>query len=310
MKKIFEVIYSFSYNYRLLFWILFFVFFIYQPISHISNGKKREFKYKIFKTVIDSLISRGVDSETIFSLINDSRTYFDEKYAKINVLYQPKLSLSEVFGQRDLRKINKFIDDNYQILNKAEEKFSVPKEIIAIILWVETKFGNVLGRNHVPSVFLSMASAGNPILLGNLMRSYNYSGLDKDSLYLVVSQKAKRKQEYAIKELISLIEIHNRGLINIKELYGSFSGAFGIPQFIPSSYLKFGFDGNGDNKVDLFDMDDAIFSVANYLSLNGWNPNDTSSFYPTLFKYNRSDEYVRSILFAYSELKKMRTKIH
>lgn len=308
MKKILSVIYSFSYNYRLVFWILFFVIFIYQPISHISNGKKREFKYKIFKSVIDSLINKGADSESIFYLLNDYRTYFDERYARVNILNPPKLDFKEMYDTKAIFKINKFIDENFEILDNAENKFNVPKEIIAIILWVETKFGNVLGKNHLPSVFLSMASAANPILLDNLLRSNTFEGLNKDSLYNIVMQRAKRKEEFAIRELLSLLEIQKKGLVDVRELYGSFSGAFGLPQFLPSSYLNYGYDGNGDKKIDLFNLDDAIFSIANYLHSNGWNSNDTNSFYSTLFKYNKSDEYVKSILYMYKELIKLRGK--
>jgi membrane-bound lytic murein transglycosylase B len=60
-------------------------------------------------------------------------------------------------------------------------------------------------------------------------------------------------------------EIEKKYNINFNDINGSWAGAFGIPQFLPSSFLKFAVDGNGDGVIDLFDMEDAIYSVGNYL---------------------------------------------
>ncbi len=80
----------------------------------------------------------------------------------------------------------------------------------------------------------------------------------------------------------------------------SFAGAFGFPQFLPYSYLKYGIDGNNDGKVDLFNMDDSIFSIANYLAKHGWNKNKRKA----VHAYNPSSWYVKAFFSIYTAPKK------
>jgi membrane-bound lytic murein transglycosylase B len=78
---------------------------------------------------------------------------------------------------------------------------------------------------------------------------------------------------------------------------GSFAGAFGIPQFIPSSLQKYGRDGDGDEYVDLYNHHDAIMSVGNYLRSCGWNNNlSRREKERVLLNYNRSRYYARIIM--------------
>lgn len=295
-----------EYLYKFRIFILALVLFpvVTYQFSYLNNGKKREFKFKIFKGVIDSLVKLGVDSEYVVALVNDYRTHFNERFASINIISQPKLELTNILDGKALLQIRSFIETNFDILSRAENKFQIPKEIISIILWIETRFGKNLGKNHLPSVFLSMATATNPYVLENLISTKTDGTTNKDSVFQNYYQRARNKENFALNELVALISIQKRGMVDVYNLYGSYSGAFGIPQFLPTSYLKYGYDGNGDGKVDLFNLDDAIFSVANYLAQNGWKWNDTNSYFYALFKYNRSKQYVESILDAYKELKK------
>lgn len=76
-------------------------------------------------------------------------------------------------------------------------------------------------------------------------------------------------------------------------------GAFGLCQFLPSSYLSFAIDGNGDGVVDLFNVEDVIFSVANYLKKHGWS----DSFYhkvSALYAYNNDINLI--MLWRYSSM--------
>jgi len=63
-----------------------------------------------------------------------------------------------------------------------------------------------------------------------------------------------------------------RSKIDILAMRGSGAGAFGYPQFLPTSYLRYGADGNGDGRIRLDDMDDAAASCARFLAQNGWRP--------------------------------------
>ena len=78
---------------------------------------------------------------------------------------------------------------------------------------------------------------------------------------------------------------------------GSYAGAMGISQFMPSNALKLARDGNGDGRTDLFDHADAISSVASYLKHYGWRPDQSEKqAYKVLLRYNYSRYYANTIL--------------
>ena len=102
---------------------------------------------------------------------------------------------------------------------------------------------------------------------------------------------------WAYRELSALLELkHTRG-IQPGSLKGSVMGAIGWPQFLPSSLVKFGADGNGDGQIDLYNAEDAIFSTANYFRGHGWCeakfPSDKEA---VIWDYNHSKAYVRIVL--------------
>jgi membrane-bound lytic murein transglycosylase B len=81
-------------------------------------------------------------------------------------------------------------------------------------------------------------------------------------------------------------------------------GAIGWPQFLPSSLVKYGVDGDGDGRIDLYSAEDAIFSTANYLRAYGWRearlPADREA---VIWNYNHSRAYVRAVLEIAEELR-------
>jgi membrane-bound lytic murein transglycosylase B len=75
------------------------------------------------------------------------------------------------------------------------------------------------------------------------------------------------------------------------------AGAFGMPQFLPSKYLQFGTDGDGDGRVSLYDAEDAVASCAQYLKSNGWQPGiDRAGRRRVIWTYNRSSPYIDTVL--------------
>ncbi|MCP4721788.1 MAG: transglycosylase SLT domain-containing protein, partial [Desulfobacteraceae bacterium] len=85
---------------------------------------------------------------------------------------------------------------------------------------------------------------------------------------------------------------------------GSYAGAMGIPQFMPSNALTLAKDGNNDGRVDLFNHADAISSVANYLKHHGWKPGiPRQRQHEVLFRYNHSNYYVDTLLKVSDKLK-------
>ncbi len=257
-------------------------------------------KYKFFQPVIDKLISDDIDSSFIYALLSDPNTKFNEKYVKINVTgYLKKPDYSGFYNDNSLNKSLEFLNNNLDKLIACEEKYNVAKEVITAIIWVETKHGDYLGNDHIPSVYLSTALASQEeyIDLNKKTMRKDFTGTDSELVELdrKIEKRAVKKAKWALNELKSLHKIHSKGKIDILALRGSWAGAFGLSQFLPSSYLRCAVDGNGDNIIDLFTVEDAIYSVANYLKMAGWKSN-TRSQEKAVYSYNNSNDYVNAVL--------------
>lgn len=270
-------------------------------ISYSSYTESDQpYKLKFFSSIIDSLIQRGVDTNFIKNIILDKRTKFDEKFVKINITgYLKKSDYSHNYTRKSVQKAKSFYFNNISLLKKAEKEFEVPAEVITSILWVETRCGDYLGSSHIVSVFLSTAMANHLEFIQlnkqNLINSYEGDDEDLADLLLKLEQRAEKKSDWAINELLALSKLSDISPIPILDLYGSWAGAFGISQFLPSSYLSWAADGNGDNVINLFHTEDAIFSVANYLKSNGWCPSKECQ-RNAIFHYNNSTDYVDAVL--------------
>ena len=127
-------------------------------------------------------------------------------------------------------------------LQRASRQYEVPEEYILAILAVETRFGGNVGNHRVLDALTTL--------------SFDYA----------------RRGDYFRSELENfLLMTRNEGLDPAKPV-GSFAGAMGLGQFMPSSFLQLAVDFNGDGRRDLWDPEDAIGSIANYFAQHGWKP--------------------------------------
>jgi membrane-bound lytic murein transglycosylase B len=135
-----------------------------------------------------------------------------------------------------------FIKDNLKTLQKAEDEFGVPKEIITAIIGVETRYGKIQGSHRVIDSLFTL-------------------GLDYP-----------RRSKFFRSELINFFLLTRENNLDILQIKGSYAGAMGYGQFISSSYRSYAIDYDNDGIADLFNsVDDAIGSVANYLvKRGGW----------------------------------------
>lgn len=257
-------------------------------------------KLEFFRPVIEQLVAQGVDSNFIFELIYDKRTSFDERYVKINVTgFLNKADYSSHYNTRSVNSTVKFLETNLATLQLAEMQYGVPKEIIASILWIETRHGSYLGNHHIASVYLSTAMCNQPeyirLNLENLNKNFKGDKSELERLQERIYQRSERKANWAIEQLIAMEKIHSNLPNHVLDIRGSWAGAFGISQFLPASYMNWAVDGNGDGVIDLFNVEDAIFSVANYLVSNGWG-NEYENMRAAVFHYNNSNAYVDAVL--------------
>lgn len=265
-------------------------------------------KKKFFASVVDKLIEKKVDTAFINMVLASPNTKFNEKYVKINVIsFLSKTAYTSHYNNTSIKKSLNFLRNNMDVLSECELRTNIPKEVITSILWIETKHGNYLGRNHIPSVYFSTAMATNQEYISKnkeFLRN-NFDGDDEELKQLEekIEKRAIKKANWAIDEIIALEKIYKDGKVDILNLYGSWAGAFGMSQFLPSSYANWAVDGNGDGIINLFETEDAIYSVANYLKVNGWG-DSTEQQRKAVFHYNNSNAYVDAVLLLAEKIKR------
>ncbi len=191
-------------------------------------------------------ISQGVSEQTLAQVISNLK--FIPKVIEYD-RYQPEFyeDTSTYVGKRtNSKKINigvQTYNKNYKLINKVEKNFNVEKELLLSLMGIETNFGKYLGKMDILSSLATL--------------SYD-----------------KRRSEFFTKELIIALKLIDNKKIKADELFGSWAGAFGNFQFMPSTILNNAIDYNNDNLIDLKSTEDSFASAANYLSKMGWNTND------------------------------------
>lgn len=138
-----------------------------------------------------------------------------------------------------------FWEEHADALQRAYKQYGVPPEIIVGIIGVETRWGRVMGRTRLLDALATLA--------------FDYP----------------RRADYFTKELETFLLMARDEHVDAHELRGSFAGAMGYCQFMPSSFKAYAVDFNNDGHVNLWDPEDAIGSVAHYFQAHGWTANDT-----------------------------------
>ena len=152
---------------------------------------------------------------------------------------------------------------NKELLNMVEKEFKVQKEILLSLWGIETNFGKHVGKMDIISSLATL--------------SYD-----------------KRRREFFSSELLILLKLIDKKLINPKTLFGSWAGAYGNFQFMPSTIKSYAIDYDRNNKIELKTSNfDAIASAANYISKIGWRY-DEPCFYRVKMNTNIKKKYINS----------------
>jgi lytic murein transglycosylase len=140
-----------------------------------------------------------------------------------------------------VRNGRRALDNNRQLLNRIEDTFGVDKDVVVAIWGLESAYGAVRGSTNVIEAMATLA----------------YDG---------------RRGEFFEQQLIAALQILQEGDTAPRNMTGSWAGAMGHTQFIPTSFLDYAVDGNGDGRRDIWadDPTDALASTANYLRSFGW----------------------------------------
>ncbi|NOY16706.1 MAG: lytic murein transglycosylase B [Gammaproteobacteria bacterium] len=197
---------------------------------------------KMFDEVASKTAYSVTDLEALFQKVEIQPRIIEimDKPAESMPWYQyRKIFLTE----KNISKGAEYWIKHADTLARAEKKFGVPPEIIIATLGVETRYGTNTGGFRVIDALTTL-------------------GLEYP-----------RRSEYFTKELKNFLLLSDENRLNPLAVTGSYAGAIGLPQFMPSSYRAYAVDFNGDGYSDLVNsVEDAIGSIASYYSEHGWEP--------------------------------------
>ncbi len=197
-------------------------------------------------------------------------------------------------NERTLSEGAAFFEEHRSVFQRTYEKTGVkPQDIVAILNW-ESRLGQFRGRYDVLRIFVGQ------IFFIDEMERWHYAhgayGVEGSMPRPEALQRIERIRSRAINNLGELLIQAQQGGFDVTTVKGSWAGAIGIPQFMPAS-MVYAADGDGDGRIDLNTIPDAIMSVGNYLAMNGYHSRGSAHAFR---RYNPDGEYVRGVA-LYSE---------
>ncbi len=163
-------------------------------------------------------------------------------------------------SQRKVREGIKLYNKQRNIIENVERDFNIEKELLLALMGIETNFGKYLGKMDIISSLATL--------------SYD-----------------KRRSHFFTEELLILLNLVDKNIINKDILFGSWAGAFGNFQFMPRTIRNYAIDYNKNQIIELKNIEDSFASAANYLNTIGWKKNQ-----PCFFKIELKDNIPKKYL--------------
>ena len=224
----------------------------------IDSHSEKSYQEQLRAFILEISLSQAIPIESLDLGLRDSKNLSQVKklVAPPPVTFQKNWQVyrSRFVEPMRIRAGLAYIEQNRLALQAAEQESGVPYQVIAAIIGVETIYGRQMGNFRVKDVLTSLAF-DYPEAPNRLARQTLFRDKLKDLVTLCWGT-TNRKQE---------------GFNRCLNQSSSYAGAIGLPQFMPGSILQFAKDGDGDGLIDLRKSNrDAIFSVANFLKVHGW----------------------------------------
>jgi membrane-bound lytic murein transglycosylase B len=133
------------------------------------------------------------------------------------------------------------------LFDEAEKRYGVPRQILAAFWGLETNYGSTMGTTSIPAALATLAFDG-------------------------------RRSAFFRAQLLDTLAILEAGNVAAADMKGSWAGAMGQMQFMPSTYRRYAVDGDNDSRINLWSsLPDALFSAANYLNQSGWKTGEPAA---------------------------------
>ena len=188
-------------------------------------------------------LKAGVSQRTVDAAL--ANVAYDEKAVRFSTS-QPEYQtpiwdyLAFLVDKERIADGRKMLERHARVLERVEKTYGIDRHIVVAVWGVESDYGQFRGDFHVPHALANVACTG-------------------------------RRASYFRSELIEILKIVDRGDVRLADLHGSWAGAFGQTQFMPSTYRRLAVDFDGDGRKDLVNsVPDALASTANYLKNAGW----------------------------------------
>ena len=222
--------------------ILFIFFLSFLIFPTLSDDETFDLWLKSFK---EYALKKNI-SEKTFN-ITMSKVVFLPKVIKYD-RFQPefyedtKSYISKRTSQQKIKSGLKLYKKNKDFIDSIDINFSVEKNLLLSLMGIETNFGTYVGKMDILSSLATL--------------SYD-----------------KRRREFFTNELITILQLVEKGVIDHNILYGSWAGAFGNFQFMPSTIERYAIDYDKNNIIELKSTKDSFASAANYINKIGWKKN-------------------------------------
>lgn len=263
---------------------------IVNPVS----GRQLE---PVASTLVERLTRDGLDREYLQDLF--ARPEFrlvPQAVAKSLIRKEANLNYAQYLEKYAVDRTIAYLRTHRRSLEGMEQHFGISAPVVVAILSVETSCGRYMGKFPTVNVLATQALSLQPTIYGriyDLIPAKEKSKLTRERVRERLMEKSIRA--YAeLKAFLALFKEQDRDPLSVR---GSMEGAIGLPQFLPSNINTYGFDGNGDGKIDLFEHEDAIASVASFLKAHKWNEEGTEQEKKQVIRlYNPSEYYADTIL--------------
>ena len=249
--------------YKIFIFFLFFKIFFINTIFIVNAEETFDSWLLSYKTFA---LKNGISQETI-NVAFENVKFLDQviKYDR----KQPEFfedTITYVNKRANILRVHKakkLLKKNTNLFIDIEKKFLVEKEILLALWGIETNFGKHVGKMDIISSLATL--------------SYD-----------------KRRRDFFSSQLLILLKLIDDKLLNPETLYGSWAGAYGNFQFMPSTINKYAIDYDGDNKIELkLSLEDSLASAANYINKIGWKKGQPC-FYKVKLTNKINKKYINS----------------
>ena len=224
--------------------IKYFIIIIFTIIHGTLNSDEKEFNEWLVNFKVYALEKKI--SEKTFNLAMSDVVFLPKviKYDRFQPEFyeDTKTYISKRTSKQKVNKGAQLYELNRDFINMIDNKFSVEKELLLALMGIETNFGTYVGKMDILSSLATL--------------SYD-----------------QRRSDFFTNELITILRLIDTGKIDHDILYGSWAGAFGFFQFMPSTIDSYAIDYDKNNIIELKSTIDSFASAANYINKIGWKKN-------------------------------------